>query len=67
MVTFLIRTVYTQLMDKSSNWDVGSKLPYDPQVTQGTRSRLLDASLTEQVVAARGLHSILKDVQANRT
>ena len=63
--TVLIRALLRQLHDKTSDGDVGLESTNDSHVAKRTASCVLDAFLTEQVVATRGLYRVLVYIQAN--
>eukprot|EP00350_Pseudokeronopsis_sp_OXSARD2_P011041 CAMPEP_0170554970 /NCGR_PEP_ID=MMETSP0211-20121228/12845_1 /TAXON_ID=311385 /ORGANISM="Pseudokeronopsis sp., Strain OXSARD2" /LENGTH=220 /DNA_ID=CAMNT_0010864443 /DNA_START=1329 /DNA_END=1991 /DNA_ORIENTATION=- len=58
----IVEAGYTELIDQPLDRDVGLEVPNNSLVAQGALGSFLDAFLTKQVVAARGLHSIFKYV-----
>jgi hypothetical protein len=66
VATLFVWTVDAELVHQTPNWYVWPELAHDPQVAKWARGCLLNALLTEQVVAAWRLYSVLEDIQAYR-
>ena len=66
-LTVLVWTLDREFQDEPTDWNVRLELSDDSHIAKRATSSVLDTLVTEQVVAARSLYSVLEHIKTDRT